>query len=552
MALPQFHLTGTVEQTIADSDDVDLDQDQEAFTGWTALLTSNVPLNTAVPDGNNIAYIDQRTVTLLDDGQISEDGINAGIYLTAHDDAVFDTQLQWTIRPTVVVLASGRQIRPRRWTFDAAEADVELSLGDATPTPSAGMTSLARGPSGASIDDLQRIGNDLVGYVNGVEVGRFDVSDLGDGGGGGGDVPGDTHAASSKTTPVDADEIPLVDSAASFALKKLTWANLKATLKTYFDALTTTYTNKTMSGASNTFTNISADSTIDGTTKKAFLATERTKLTNIETAATANSSDATLLARANHTGTQSADTVVDGSTNHVFTAADDTKLGGVEALADVTDTANVDAAGAVMNADTSTGSMAFVIDEDDMVSNSATKVPTQQSVKAYVASAGGGGGGDAVLNADTSTADMSFVVDEDNMASNSATKLATQQSIKAYVDTGTKTIANTRITTRIVQIASSATPSINVDNVDQFEILALATAVTSMTSGMSGTPGDGQPLILRIKDNGTARSLTWGSNWRAIGVTLPSITVLNKTLYVAAIYNFADTKWDVLAVGQEA
>lgn len=46
-----------------------------------------------------------------------------------------------------------------------------------------------------------------------------------------------THAAAGKATPVDADEIPLVDSAASWALKKLTWANLKATLKTYFDAL---------------------------------------------------------------------------------------------------------------------------------------------------------------------------------------------------------------------------------------------------------------------------------------------------------------------------
>lgn len=46
-----------------------------------------------------------------------------------------------------------------------------------------------------------------------------------------------THAASSKATPVDADEMPLADSAASFDLKKLTWANLKATLKTYFDTL---------------------------------------------------------------------------------------------------------------------------------------------------------------------------------------------------------------------------------------------------------------------------------------------------------------------------
>jgi hypothetical protein len=49
-------------------------------------------------------------------------------------------------------------------------------------------------------------------------------------GSGGGDVAGDTHAATSKTTPVDADELPLVDSEASNVLKKLTWANLKATL----------------------------------------------------------------------------------------------------------------------------------------------------------------------------------------------------------------------------------------------------------------------------------------------------------------------------------
>jgi multidrug efflux pump subunit AcrA (membrane-fusion protein) len=48
----------------------------------------------------------------------------------------------------------------------------------------------------------------------------------------------------------------------------------------------------------------------------------------------------------------------------------------------------------VYNADTSTVDMQFVIDEDNMSSNSATKIPTQQSVKAYVdANAGGGGGG---------------------------------------------------------------------------------------------------------------------------------------------------------------
>lgn len=42
------------------------------------------------------------------------------------------------------------------------------------------------------------------------------------------------HAATAKATPVDADELGIVDSAASNDLKKLTWANLKATLLAYF------------------------------------------------------------------------------------------------------------------------------------------------------------------------------------------------------------------------------------------------------------------------------------------------------------------------------
>lgn len=43
--------------------------------------------------------------------------------------------------------------------------------------------------------------------------------------------------ATAKTTPVDADTLPLIDSAASNALKKVTWANIKATLKDYFDGI---------------------------------------------------------------------------------------------------------------------------------------------------------------------------------------------------------------------------------------------------------------------------------------------------------------------------
>jgi hypothetical protein len=63
-----------------------------------------------------------------------------------------------------------------------------------------------------------------------------------------------------------------------------------------------------------TFQTLDADAVPDGTTNKAFTATERTKLTGIATGATANSADATLLARANHTGTQLAATISDFST----------------------------------------------------------------------------------------------------------------------------------------------------------------------------------------------------------------------------------------------
>ena len=47
-------------------------------------------------------------------------------------------------------------------------------------------------------------------------------------GGGGGSVNDQIHTATSKTTPADADELGIVDSAATWSLKRLTFANLKA------------------------------------------------------------------------------------------------------------------------------------------------------------------------------------------------------------------------------------------------------------------------------------------------------------------------------------
>jgi hypothetical protein len=48
------------------------------------------------------------------------------------------------------------------------------------------------------------------------------------------DIASNVHGATSKTTPDDADELAILDSASSWTLKKLTWANLKATLSSNF------------------------------------------------------------------------------------------------------------------------------------------------------------------------------------------------------------------------------------------------------------------------------------------------------------------------------
>jgi hypothetical protein len=103
---------------------------------------------------------------------------------------------------------------------------------------------------------------------------------------------------------------------------------------------------------------------------------------------------------------------------------------------------------------------------------------------------------------------------------------------------------------RIVSAASSATPTPNADTTDEFVLTALAAAAAF--AAPTGTPADGQRLILRMKDNGTARALTWNAIYRAIGSALPTTTVLSKTMYVGLIYNAADTKWDCVSTAQEA
>jgi hypothetical protein len=136
----------------------------------------------------------------------------------------------------------------------------------------------------------------------------------------------------------------------------------------------------------------------------------------------------------------------------------------------------------------------------------------------------------------------------DTTLSRSAAGVLAVEGVDLATVSTAQTLTNKRLNPRIGTVASSATPAIDVGLFDQFNITALAAAITSMTSGLTGTPVDGQKLLIRIKDNGTARAITWGASFVASGAAaLPTTTVASKTHLVGFIYDAVAVKWVCVA-----
>lgn len=105
-----------------------------------------------------------------------------------------------------------------------------------------------------------------------------------------------------------------------------------------------------------------------------------------------------------------------------------------------------------------------------------------------------------------------------------------------------------RIDIRTFVSDNQSTLVVNVNNYDMFIAKNLSSNIT--IANPTGEPVDGQGILIRIKDNGTARTITYGGLYRAVGVTLPTATLSNRVMYLSARYNADDTRWDIVSVGR--
>jgi hypothetical protein len=100
----------------------------------------------------------------------------------------------------------------------------------------------------------------------------------------------------------------------------------------------------------------------------------------------------------------------------------------------------------------------------------------------------------------------------------------------------------TDIDVTIQTVASNATVTPVVAN-DIVRITALATGVTiaNMTA-----PTDGKVLFVEIKDNGTSRTVAFGTDY-VFHVTAITATTISKWLTFGMIYNGNTSKWHILS-----
>lgn len=334
-------------------------------------------------------------------------------------------------------------------------------------------------------------------------------------------------------------------------------------------ATTDTLTNKTISGSANTITNINMASAVTGTlavanggtgvtsstgTGSVVLSTTPSLVTPVLGVASATTINKVTITTPASGATL---TIVDGKTltqskTMQFTAADDTGVytfpTGAKTLVatDVTTLSSLVSVGAIS---TGTWNATTIAVAHGGTGATTASITSFNNITGYSA---GGATGTTSTNLVFST---SPTLVTPVLGAATATSLAiggATLGANAFAVTGIAAISG-GIAPRVGTVSDASTITPAGDTSDQYNVTALGQAATIAVP--SGTPVNGQKLIIRIKDNGTARALTWtttSGGYRIIGTALPTTTTISKTMYIGCIFNNADNFWDVVAVGSES
>jgi hypothetical protein len=119
---------------------------------------------------------------------------------------------------------------------------------------------------------------------------------------------------------------------------------------------------------------------------------------------------------------------------------------------------------------------------------------------------------------------------------------------KLYSDSGTQTLTNKRLQSRVNVATSSTTWAVSGDSFDVTEMYMTGAAGTILISAPTGTPVNGQKLIYKLRST-YAQTLSWASIFAgSTDIALPTPSSGgDKWDYYGFIYNSTPVKWQLVA-----